>query len=389
MKKTGLLFSSILMLQILFAQNSPVAYNDTFSINKNITTAFYVIANDYDLDGDPLTITILVSSQHGTATISGNNIVYTPSLNYTGNDSITYIICDTTNRCDTATVFITVIANNNPPVANDDNYVVQQNINTILAVSSNDYDPDGDALTLTIITPPQHGMATVINTTQIFYSPNSFYYGADTIVYVLCDNNNLCDTAVVYIVVNGSNNPPIAADDSYSFTDSFSSNVLSVLSNDSDPENDTVYVTQVFDNDTLNNLGTISLESGNVMFARSVLGCGTETFQYLVCDYQLCDTGNITITITCPDNIFLPQGFSPDGDGKNDKLVFTGLEYFAPATLKIFNRYGSIVYENTDYKNDWNGTYIENDKPLPDGTYFYTLQLNDKRRYNNYLIINR
>lgn len=389
MKKTGLLFGFVLMLQILFAQNFPIAFNDTFNINKNITTSFYVVANDYDVDGDALTISILVSPQHGNATVSGNNIVYTPSLNYIGNDSFTYVICDTTNRCDTASVFITVNGTNNPPIVNDDSYVVQQNINTILAVSSNDYDPDGDTLTLTIITPPQHGTATIINSTQIFYSPNSFFYGNDTIVYVLCDNNNLCDTAVVYIVVNGSNSAPIANDDSYSFSDSVYLTEINVLSNDIDQEHDSIAVLQVFDNDPLNNLGIISLESGNVIFARSALGCGTEKFQYLVCDYQLCDTGNITITITCPDNIFLPQGFSPDGDGKNDKLVFTGLEYFAPATLKVFNRYGSVVYENPDYKNDWNGTYLENDKPLPDGTYFYVIQLKDKKSYNSYLIINR
>lgn len=389
MKKTGLLFGFVLMLQILFAQNSPVAVNDTFSINKNVTTAFSVLANDYDLDGDPLTITILVSPQHGTVSVSGSAIVYTPALNYIGTDSITYIICDITSRCDTATVYITITGNNNAPVAIDDNYVVQQNTNTILAVSSNDYDPDGDTLTLTIITPPQHGTATVINTTQIFYSPNGFYYGNDTMVYVLCDNHNLCDTAFVFIAVNGSNSAPIAIDDAYTFTDSVFTSTLSVLDNDIDHENNSMHVSEVFDTDTVNNLGTLSINSSNVIFARNGLGCGSKIFQYVVCDYELCDTGNITITIVCPDNIFLPQGFSPDGDGKNDKLVFTGLEYFAPATLKIFNRYGTVVYENTDYQNDWTGTYIENDKPLPDGTYFYALQLTDKRRYNNYLLINR
>ncbi len=389
MKKTGLLFGFAFMWQILFAQNSPVASNDTFSINKNVVTSFYILSNDYDLDGDPLTITVLDSPQHGSITISGNTIVYTPTFNYIGPDSITYVICDTTNRCDTAIVYVSVIGNNNAPIANDDNYVVQQNTNTILTVSSNDYDIDGDLLTLTIISPPQHGSATIINGTQIFYSPNSFYYGPDTIVYVLCDNHNLCDTAIVYIWVTGSNHAPIATDDSYTFTDSSSTLSLSVLTNDYDPENDTILIVLVFDNDTANNLGLVSLELGNIIFTRTGLNCGTETFQYAVCDYQLCDTGNLSITITCPENIFLPQGFSPDGDGKNDKLVFTGLEYFAPATVKVFNRYGTTVYENTDYKNDWGGTYIENDKALPDGTYFYTLQLNDKRHYNNYLIINR
>jgi gliding motility-associated-like protein len=87
--------------------------------------------------------------------------------------------------------------------------------------------------------------------------------------------------------------------------------------------------------------------------------------------------------------VFLPQGFSPDGDGLNDRLVFIGLEYFSPAILKVFNRYGALVYESNDYLNDWNGNFIDTDKAVPDGTYFYVLQLKDKRKFNQYLVIQR
>jgi gliding motility-associated-like protein len=99
--------------------------------------------------------------------------------------------------------------------------------------------------------------------------------------------------------------------------------------------------------------------------------------------------GLVTVTISCPDKIFLPQGFSPNGDGKNDRLVFTALEYFAPASLKVFNRYGTLVFDNPNYQNDWDGTNMDNNKALPDGTYFYVLTLADKKKYNNYLVINR
>jgi gliding motility-associated-like protein len=37
----------------------------------------------------------------------------------------------------------------------------------------------------------------------------------------------------------------------------------------------------------------------------------------------------------------------------------------------VYNRYGSKVYENNNYRNEWKGTY--NNKPLPDGTYYYTV----------------
>jgi gliding motility-associated-like protein len=108
-----------------------------------------------------------------------------------------------------------------------------------------------------------------------------------------------------------------------------------------------------------------------------------------LCDATQCDTLQITVACVCPQQVFLPEGFSPDGDGINDKLVFKGLEYFSPATLQVLNRYGTIVYDSEDYKNEWDGTANDSGKALPDGTYFYTLQLANGRRYNKYLIINR
>ncbi|HWB64935.1 MAG TPA: gliding motility-associated C-terminal domain-containing protein, partial [Chitinophagales bacterium] len=134
----------------------------------------------------------------------------------------------------------------------------------------------------------------------------------------------------------------------------------------------------------------LSVDSaGKVVFAHSVNQCGTDVYEYVVCNYGECDTAIIRITVNCPDNIFLPQGFSPNGDGKNDLLVFPGLLYFSPALLKVFNRYGTIVYESDDYQNDWDGTGMDTHNPLPDGAYYYVLQPNNGKTYNNYLVINR
>lgn len=190
--------------------------------------------------------------------------------------------------------------------------------------------------------------------------------------------------------ISGTNAHPVAVDDNFSFEDTLNTSSLDVLANDYDVENDSFFVVSVIDIDSNNNLGTLTITpTGEVVFARVPLACGSETFEYVICQIGGCDTGLVTINITCPDNIFLPQGFSPDGDGMNDKLVFTGLEYFAPASLKIYNRYGTLVYENAEYQNDWGGTNMDSDKGLPDGTYFYVLQLSDKSKYNSYLIINR
>ena len=71
---------------------------------------------------------------------------------------------------------------------------------------------------------------------------------------------------------------------------------------------------------------------------------------------------------------------TPNGDLQNDTLVFEGLDEFIGNKLTIYNRWGNIVYQTVDYKNDWGGessgkVIINKDKLLPSGTYFYTLNI--------------
>ncbi len=390
--KKNLLFAFFLTTQTLFAQTYPVALNDTFSVNKNNTVNLPVLSNDFDADGDSLTITLFLPPANGSASLYANQIMYTPHFNFSGGDMLSYIICDATNLCDTAAVYISVLNTNNAPVALSDNYSVAENSSILLPVTSNDFDPDGEALSVSLIVLPAHGTASVVGN-LISYMPDSFYFGIDSLVYAICDTGNLCDTATVYIFINGSNSSPVATDDQFTFTDTLRSAFLDVLFNDSDSEGDSLFVSKGIDLDNTNILGSLSVDSvtGRLVFIRNGLSCGTEVFSYIVCDFNSCDTALVSVTINCPSEIFLTEGFSPDGDGINDKLVFTGLEYFAPASLKVFNRYGNIVYTNEDYKNDWDGTYSLNDnhKPLPDGTYFYILHLFNNRSYRNFLVINR
>lgn len=82
-----------------------------------------------------------------------------------------------------------------------------------------------------------------------------------------------------------------------------------------------------------------------------------------------------TITLTEPYVLQMPEGFSPNLDGKNDVFVIHGLEAYPNNELTIYNRWGNIVYSKNGYLNDWNGT-SNNGQVLPDGTYFAILEIN-------------
>lgn len=88
-----------------------------------------------------------------------------------------------------------------------------------------------------------------------------------------------------------------------------------------------------------------------------------------------------------PDGI--PNGLTPNGDGTNDSWDVPFIWYFTNNNIKIYNRWSNLVFKQNYYQGDWEGTN-RNGNPLPDGTYFYVLDLgNGREPYLGYIIIHR
>ena len=93
-------------------------------------------------------------------------------------------------------------------------------------------------------------------------------------------------------------------------------------------------------------------------------------------------------------SIFIPEGFSPNGDGINDQFVIRYVPAGITVRLDIYNRWGNRVYHQENYQNDWNGTANEGTgattgKGLPDGTYFYQIALSDGREFTRFVTLAR
>jgi gliding motility-associated-like protein len=100
-----------------------------------------------------------------------------------------------------------------------------------------------------------------------------------------------------------------------------------------------------------------------------------------------CSSASDTVTIHV-DDLFIPEGFSPNGDDVNDKWEIRGIEAYPMSSLQIFNRWGHLVYRSDSYRNEWNGKG-RNAGELPDDTYFYVLNLGGERTYNGHIILKR
>jgi gliding motility-associated-like protein len=377
------------------AQNqAPTAQFDFYPGIEDFPVFMNPTSNDTDPENDNLTIEVLLGPFKGQVTpLFGNNLIYDNDQNTNGIDAFFYRVCDDGNpsECSTPMLVLLYIAPiNDAPSAINDSFTVPENITSLLDVLANDFDIDGDQLELrSIVQAPQHGTA-VINNGQVAYLAAQGYTGTtDQFRYRACDPSNGCDNATVYITIIPENDAPIANEDS--FINPANNATLDVLANDSDEEGDQITITSVTPIASSNILGNAIFDPASQTVTYDVINegfCGTDSFQYVICDYEKCDTGIFRISVPC-DAVFLPEGFSPDGDGINDHLVFSSLNRAIPATLRVYNRYGDIVYENADYHNDWDGTWQDHNESIPDGTYFYTVELSNGGKFINYLVVNR
>jgi gliding motility-associated-like protein len=91
----------------------------------------------------------------------------------------------------------------------------------------------------------------------------------------------------------------------------------------------------------------------------------------MVTDVNGCQASQqIKVVDECP-NIYIHNAFTPNGDGINDTWVIEGLDSDLTATVKVFTRYGTLIFNSNGYGTPWNGEY--NNKKLPVGVYYYVI----------------
>lgn len=186
----------------------------------------------------------------------------------------------------------------------DDSLNMLVNTSVDINVVENDLPADGvDPATVTIVTPPEYGIATVTADSIITYTPDQYYVGRDDFIYTVCDYFQNCDEATVLVIISD-------------------------------------------------------------------------------------------------EALFVPNAFSPNGDGYNDLFVIRGISEYQNVSLKIFNRWGNLVYETNNYgaaagrSGFWDGIanrgFLTGNGHVPIGTYFYILDLGSgNETINGFIYLDR
>lgn len=365
------------------------ALDDTVSVDENSSENLLdVLANDLFKDNQRCTIDsiiVLTAPEHGEAVGTSDNYVdYVPYPHYYGPDSLEYEIIDIWGQTASAWAFIDVIQRNMPPVANDDDTLLVE-FGGILAlpVLDNDYDPDtiDDPnayidIARTYLVPgsgPEYGTVEFNPETGEFIYHHFFETCSDDeFQYTIFDNEG--DSATATVTINLPDEAPMfpVADTVHTYpgipVDIYP------LANDSG-----YYMPYIIDY-TNPYEGYVSM-FGDTMYTyypnTDYMGRDSMTYTLVT---PCGNTGSAYIFILT-EELKVPEIISPNGDGKNDVLIIDGIHYFPGNMLQIFNRLGHVVYEQRDYNNDWGGYSnrgaLFGDKPLPAGTYYYTLIYNE------------
>lgn len=202
---------------------APTAFNDQFKATTQLALkipASGLLANDTDRDRDPLKA-VLISPPSSNATLNLNpdgsfTYVYNKTLSGCGDkddddpqdcecvykDKFKYKANDGRANSSTAVVKIKVSPPNQPPVAKNDNASVKKNKTVLINVLANDYDPVGqmNRSSVTIITSPTKGTATVMPFGKVKYVPNTNFVGTDTFTYTVNDKEGLTSNVATVTV---------------------------------------------------------------------------------------------------------------------------------------------------------------------------------------------
>ncbi|MBD2121237.1 Ig-like domain-containing protein [Trichocoleus sp. FACHB-262] len=190
------------MSDLYESKNDPMPINnDAVTVNEDTVVSINVLGNDSSTDGSLLTIVNFSQATNGSVSSNGDGtFTYTPNANFNGSDSYTYVV-DSGTGTESATVAITVSPIDDAPIASDDTFTTNENTAISLSVLANDFDAEGNVLTIINFTDAAHGTLTQNASGDFLYTPNSGFTGADSFSYIISDGNGGTSQASVTISV--------------------------------------------------------------------------------------------------------------------------------------------------------------------------------------------
>jgi hypothetical protein len=269
----------------------------------------------------------------GPAVSAAGALSFTPAANAYGSTSVEIYVTDNggtgnggANTSATHTFNITITAENEAPVAVDDEITVAEDSPTAVTaqILGNDTDVDGNDLIVSAVDDSGSIGQVTLDTGVVTYTPDPEWCGADAFDYTVSDGL-LDDIGTVLVTVDCVNDEPVAVDDIASGTEDTDVVVAkaALVGNDTDPDGPPLSVAVV--GNPVH--GTVAISGPDVIFTPAADYCGTASFEYTVSDGDLSDVGLVDITLDCvaDDPVAVDDAIQLDEDTPTDFSIATDL----------------------------------------------------------------
>jgi large repetitive protein len=193
-----------------FPNNAPVAASGNQTVPGTTSTQLALAATD--ADGDALVYTVVSAPSHGTLSELDPEtgvVVYTPTQDYAGPDAFAFQAHDGIANSNVAT-FVLDVVRNQPPEAHSMTVATDEDVAITFALAGDD--PNGDALTFALATPPNKGVLSGFNpvTGAVTFTPTLNLNGADSFTFTVSDGEETSEPATVSVDIDAVNDAPVA-----------------------------------------------------------------------------------------------------------------------------------------------------------------------------------
>ncbi|MGB2863516.1 MAG: Ig-like domain-containing protein [Sedimentisphaerales bacterium] len=278
-----------LMIIIDMTNSPPMAKPEYITVQEDKPASITLMASD--LNGDRLTYHIVTGPSHGKLSGTGPDITYTPESNYSGTDSFSFMVNDSTVDSNTAIISLAIEAVNDPPIANHQSMMTKVDRSVSITLTGNDI--DSDDLKYAIAIQPGHGTLTFgsdFDTNgKLTYTPNANFTGKDSFAFKLNDGD--VDSAQATVTLNLTPNHVPMADLQSVTTAEDTATVINLTG--SDPDGDTVVYSVV----TVPSHGSLSGTAPNLTYSPNKNFSGPDSFTFKVND-GTADSALTTVAVT-------------------------------------------------------------------------------------------
>ena len=348
---------------------APIATGTSITTGEDTPASGSVTATD--AEGDAITFSLVAQAGNGTAAVNGDGtFTYTPSADYSGNDSFTVIASDGSASSNVVTVSVTITPVNDAPVAAAGILTVAEDSGANAGTVSGT-DVDGDSLTYTLATAPANGTATLNSDGSYTYTPNANFNGSDSFTFTANDGTADSAPATVTITVTPVNDAPVASDSALTVAEDSTANTGTVSGTDVDGDS----LTYALATAPANGTATVNSD-GSYTYTPNADFNGSDSFTFTASDGVLgSNAGTVTIavtpvndapvaavgTLTVAEDSTANPGTVSGSDIDGDALTYALASVPANGTVTV-NADGTFSYTpNANFNGSDSFTFVAND----------------------------